>query len=141
MFMHPQKPNPRTEYREQATERIAAASTLAEQYPDLDSLSASLTYFAPDGGFQTRAIKYTFNLAHAKSLFCFECSNQECVEGDFDLTVELARAVAAHRSTLSGEVVCQGWRSRNTMGLEHCHHILRYKLSLGYKQPATQGCK
>jgi hypothetical protein len=77
-------------------------------------------------------MKYTVNLAHAKSRIRFSCPNNECVGGDFDLSTELANAVAARHESTSGELVCQGWRSRTTIENLFCHNILRYKLSIGY---------
>jgi hypothetical protein len=65
-------------------------------------------------------------------VFRFNCPNTECVRGDFDLTEELADAVKARRTTVTGEMVCQGWRSRTTIDTVHCHNVLRYKLTLTY---------
>ncbi len=140
MFTHPPapKPNARTEYRMQESQRIEHSETLAQKFPNLNSLSVTLAHFRPPEIVQIGSLKMTFNLDHAKSMFRFDCSNQECVEGDFDLTAELAKAVAAHRKTVTGEVICQGWRSKTQIGVAHCHHILRFKLSLGYKNTATK---
>ena len=72
------------------------------------------------------------NLDHAKSVFRVDCPNQGCIRGDFELTEQLASAVAAHRTSAQGEITCQGWQSKTTIDTVHCHNILRYKLSLGY---------
>jgi hypothetical protein len=84
------------------------------------------------------SLKLTFNLDHAKSLVRFDCSNPECIGGDFDLSTVLANAVAGRRKTVTGEAICQGWRNKSTIDLVRCHHILRFKLSLGYKGPETK---
>lgn len=98
----------------------------------MKSLTVEIAYF-DEGGFVRRGeMKYTVNLAHAKSLFRFSCPNSECVGGDFDLSAELANAVAVRQETTSGELVCQGWRSKTTIDNLLCHNILRYKLSIGY---------
>ncbi len=52
--------------------------------------------------------------------------------GDFDLTKELASAVAKKRTTVSGELSCQGWQNKTTIDAVHCHNILRYELKLAY---------
>jgi hypothetical protein len=65
-------------------------------------------------------------------VFRFNCTNDECVGGDFDLSAALANAIAAHHTTASGEVICQGWRSKTSIDHAPCHNILRYRLSLGY---------
>ena len=140
MFTHPPvpKPNARTEYRTQEYDRVEHSETLAQKFPNLNSLKASLDHFRPEGFVQIGSLKLSFNVDHAKSLLRFDCSNPECVGGDFDVSAELAKAVAAHRKSISGEAICQGWRNKTTIGSMHCHHILRFKLSLGYKSPAIK---
>jgi len=91
-----------------------------------------LEHLDPDGQSRSSHVKYSVNLANAKSVFRFNCPNHECIRGDFDLSAELAKAVQARRKIVSGEIVCQGWRSRTTVGKTRCHNILRYKLALGY---------
>jgi hypothetical protein len=130
--MHQKKLDPRAEYRQQENQRISDSTPLAEEFRELKSLTAHLAQFAPDGLRQTSEMKYTFNLAHARSLFRFDCPNPECVGGDFDLSAELANTVAAHRTTATGQASCQGWRSKTTIGQVRCNNILRYTLSVGY---------
>jgi len=131
-MMHQQRISPRAEYRRQENQRTNDSVTLAEKFHELKALSVDLAHFNPAGLKKMTEMKCTFNLAHAKSLFRFDCPNPECVGGDFDLSADLVNVVAAHRTTASGEVICQGWRNKNVIGLEHCHNILRYRLTLGY---------
>jgi hypothetical protein len=130
--MYQQRIGARAEYLQEEKERIKASNSLAEKFSTLKSLSAILTYFAPNGATQHSEIKCTFNLAYAKSLFLFDCPNKECIGGNFDLSSELARAVTERRETADGEMRCQGWQSKTTVGRVYCDHLLRYKLSLGY---------
>lgn len=130
--MHHQKLGPRAEYRRQEGERIKSSPTLAERFEQLKSLTVDLAYFSPENITRSSQLKYTVNLVHAKSVFRFDCPNQECVEGDFDLSAELASAVAAGHTSVSGEAVCQGWRSKTTIDKVPCGHVLRYKLTVGY---------
>ncbi len=133
--MKPQpKPTPRADYRDQENRRIEEASTLADEFSDLCSLTAELEHFGPEGNTKNRGIKYTFNLMHAKSLVRFDCPNDQCVGGDFDLTAEIAKAVSAHRKKISGEVTCNGWRSSSTIGQQRCLNVLHYKFTLAYKE-------
>jgi hypothetical protein len=127
-----QKTSPRAEYRRQEAQQTNVSATLAEQYKDMKSLTVDLEHYSPGGLNQTGAIKCTLNLLHAKSRLRFDCPNGECVGGDFDLTKALADAVAARRTTASGELVCQGWRNKTTIDREPCHTVLRYKLSVRY---------
>jgi hypothetical protein len=130
--MHHQRFSPRAEYRQQENQRVNDSTNLAERFRDLKSLTVDLAHFAPESLTKTSEIKYTVNLAHAKSVFRFDCTNDACVGGDFDLSVALANAVAARHTLVSGEAICQGWRSKTSIDRAPCHNILRYKLSLGY---------
>jgi len=122
----------RAEYQQGEGERVKASPTIASKFGRLKSLLVNLTFYNPDGVTRTSDVKYEVNLANAKSVFRFKCPNAECVGGDFDLSGELAEAVDAHRSTASGELICQGWLSRTTIGSAHCRNILRYVLTLKY---------
>jgi hypothetical protein len=126
------KTSPRAEYRQRENLRINASPNLAVKFRGLKSLTLDLAFYDAEGLHKTSEIKYTVNLANAKSVFSFSCPNNECVGGDFDLSEKLAEAVAAHLTTTSGELRCQGWQSKTTIESTHCHRVLRYKLSLGY---------
>jgi hypothetical protein len=91
-----------------------------------------LAYFGPESLTRSSQLRYTANLPHARSVFRFDCPNPECVQGDFDLSADLANAVAARQTTVSGELVCQGWRSKTTIDKLSCGHVLRYTLTIGY---------
>jgi hypothetical protein len=131
-MMNHHKVDERKEYRQQEAQRISDSASLTDRFPQLKSLSVVLACFDPRGVTKKSELKYTVNLAHAKSVFRFFCPNDTCIGGDFDLSEELVTAVAEHRTTASGEVRCQGWHGKTTVGEVHCHHILRYTLSLGY---------
>ncbi|HEV2207930.1 MAG TPA: hypothetical protein VG167_04100 [Verrucomicrobiae bacterium] len=130
--MHSHKVGPRAEYRRQEGERVKSSATLAQRFAQLTALTVDLAYSGPENLTPSQHLKYTVNLAHAKSLFRFDCPNQECVQGDFDLSTELANAVAAHQETVSGQLVCPGWRSKTTIDQVPCGHILHYTLTVGY---------
>jgi len=136
--MPPHKLTPRAEYRQQEAQRVAESPSLAETFPKLKSLTLESSYFNPHGVTRNREIKFQPNLERAKSVFRVDCVNQECVGGDFDLSAALAQAVADGETTVTGELSCQGWRSKTTIHETHCHDILRYKLTLEYSR-ATSG--
>ena len=127
-----QKFSPRADYRRQEYQRIQESVSLSEKFGDLKSLTVEIAYFSAEGMTQNSELKCTFNPDNAKSVIRFDCRNQECVGGDFDLSEALAQAVAQHRTTATGEMCCQGWLSKTTIDRVHCRNILRYKLSLGY---------
>jgi hypothetical protein len=126
------KLSPRQEYLQQENQRVKDSASLVERFQELKTLTVEIAYFDDEGVIRRGEMKYTVNLAHAKSLFRFSCPNNECVGGDFDLSADLANAIARRHETASGELVCQGWRSRTTIDRLPCHNILRYKLSIGY---------
>jgi len=129
---HPSRTSPRIEHLQQEHLRVQQSPTLLEKFPELKSITVDLAHYDPDGFTRNSQIKYTVNVAHAKSVFCVGCHNQECVRGGFDLSTALATAVAEGRSSASGEICCPGWRNRATIDTNPCGNILRYQLSLGY---------
>src|ERR1043166_26337 len=96
--MYQQRLGARAEYRQQEGQRVKDSATLADTFQKLKSLTVEFAYYDPEGVTKSSQIKYTVNLRNAKSVFRFNCPNTECVQGDFDLTDELADAVAAHRT-------------------------------------------
>ena len=130
--MYEPKPNPRREYREQESRLAEESATIADAFQDLKSLTLDLAYFRPGSFTHNSRIKYSVNLAFAKSRFRLNCPNENCVGGDFDLSAALSKAVAGRKTTLSGEIHCEGWSNQGAIGQEHCNHVLRYKLSAEY---------
>jgi hypothetical protein len=122
----------RAKFRLEESERIKDSATLAVKFPRLKSLRVDLEYYTADGTTRSSQIKYLVNLAHAKSVFRFDCLNKECVRGDFDLSEVLTEAVAARRTSAIGEMRCQGWRNKDEIRKVYCRNLLRYKLRLGY---------
>jgi hypothetical protein len=130
--MQHQKLGPRAEYRRHEGERIKNSPTLAERFEQLKSLTVDLAYFSPETRSRSSQVKFTANLVHARSVLRFDCPNPECVEGDFDLSADLANAIASRQTNVAGELVCRGWRSKTTVGTMSCGHVLRYTLTVGY---------
>ena len=130
--MRQQKFDPRAEHRQRENIRITASPALSEKFRGLKSLELDLAFYDVGGVRKMSEIKYKVNLAHAKSIFSFNCTNHECVGGDFDLSEKLAKAVAAKSKITEGETCCQGWRSSSAIDSLRCNNILRYKLSLKY---------
>ena len=123
---------PRFEYREQERQRVNDSPSLSGRFRQLKSLVVDLNFFNSEGVTKNSEIRYIPNLATARSVFRIDCPNKGCIRGDFDLTEELATAVAEHRICVSGELCCQGWQSKTTIDSVRCHNILRYTLSLEY---------
>jgi hypothetical protein len=130
--MFRQRLGARSEYRAQEGRRVKDSCSLADKFRQLKSLTVQLSYHEAETDTRISQLKYMVNLKNAKSVFRFSCPNQECIRGDFDLTEELANAVAKHRTLVTGEMLCEGWRSKTTIDMVRCHNILRYKLTLAY---------
>ena len=130
--MYRQRIGVRAEYRDQEGERVKASPSLAHRFQKLKSLIVNLGFYNPKGVTPDSQLKYVVNLNSAKSVFRFRCPNDECIRGDFDLTKELAGAVAKKRTVVTGELSCQGWQNKTTIDTVHCHNILRYELKLAY---------
>ena len=123
---------PRAEYREEQSRRVIASPSLSEKYGKLKSLTVNAGYYAPEGLTQYRQLTYDVNLSHAKSVFRLDCCNDECVQGDHELTAELAKAIIKRSKTVVGELCCNGWQNKDLIKKTKCNHVLRYKLKLGY---------
>jgi hypothetical protein len=130
--MYRQRTGPRSEYREQESQRVKDSLSLADRFRHLKALTVDLSFYDAEGVTKNSQIKYTVNIDNAKSVFRFSCPNNECIRGDFDLTDVLAEAVAKRRTTVTGEMACEGWRSKTTINTVHCGNILRYTLTLAY---------
>jgi len=127
------RPNPRAEYRLQRNARVNSSQNLAEKFPGLKNVSASLEYFDADGTTRNAAITSKLNVEHAKSIIWFNCVHVDCVGGDFDLTKELEQAISSRRKSVRGEIRCEGIRHyKDLRESAPCGSILRYKLTLGY---------
>ena len=132
MFVHTRHQGPRAEYRQKQGQRVVASPSLAQKYGKLKSLTVKVGYFAPEGGIQFRQMTYAVNLDHAKSVFRLDCCSGECVQGDHELTEELAKAIAHRTTMVKGDLCCTGWQNKESIKTTKCNHVLRYKLKLGY---------
>src|SRR5262245_26317061 len=128
-----EKMDARTEYRVQQQQRVSDSAPLADKFPQLKSLSLDLGHYDAVGLSRSSQMKYTLNLKHARSLFRIDCSNPECVCGDFDLSEQIDQAIAERRDEVSGELRCGGWLSKTTIDRIQCGKILRYRLTLRYE--------
>ncbi len=130
-MMQSRRTNPRAEFRLRQNQRINDSVSLAEKFPRLKSLKVHLTFFDAEKLKKSKELKYTVNVEHAKSMFYFGCPG-ECIDGDFDLSEDLAKAVAGKRKVASGELRCQGKRKKPSREEVPCNIVLKYKLTLNY---------
>ena len=130
MYRH--RIGPRWEHKDKESQRAKASPSLAEKFQQLKSLTVSLNHQTREGNAYGSQITHVVNLGNARSVFRMDCRNDECIRGDFDLTKQLAKAVAQRAKTVTGEICCQGWESRARINQVKCHSVLRYKLKLAY---------
>jgi hypothetical protein len=130
--MHMPRRNPRQEYRLKQRERIEDSPLMAQKFPALKGLKVVLEYFDAEGTTKNGEMKCKLNVEHAKSVLWFACPGVECLEGDFDLTDALAKAVAARHKVATGELRCAGTRKRGDRVPAPCRTLLRYTLNLSY---------
>lgn len=128
------KQGARATYQERQGRRVKEALTLAQEFPRLKSLTVDVRFLTPDAPDTSHPLKFAVNIQNAKSVLRFQCPNTECIRGDFDLTEELAKAVKRHCATVTGEMPCPGWFSKNTIGTVRCRSVLQYTLQLGYSR-------
>jgi len=126
------KTSPRNEHLLREKFRVEASPSLAEKYPELKSLTVDLAYYDASGRSRNSQILYSVNLQYARSVFQFACHNYECVGGNFDLSIVVARGVAARETRVKGEIRCEGWRNRAGIDSLLCHNLLRYELVLEF---------
>lgn len=124
----------RAKHQERQARRVEKALTLSQVFPQLKSLTVNIRYLDSNAPDNSHPLKFGVNIQNAKSVLRFQCPNAECIRGDFDLTGELARAVKRHCTTLTGELPCPGWFSKNTIGTVRCRSVLHYTLHLGYSR-------
>jgi len=118
----------RAEYQEQQRLRVQEAPSLADQFPQLKSLTVNLEYHDSDNREKRNRLKYMVNLDNVKSVFRFKCPNSACIGGDFDLTKEVAGAVRKRLANVTGKMACKG----RTTNRDRCLNVLHYTLQLGY---------
>ena len=131
-MMPPRKSNPRAEYRLKQRERIDGSPSMAEKFPHLKALTVKLAYYDSKGITKNGEMKCKMNVQQAKSVLWFGCQGGECFGGDFDLSEDLAKAVAARRKLATGELRCQGERKRGDRERVPCQALLQYKMILDY---------
>ncbi len=132
--MRTKKLTPRSDYRQKESLRVSQSPPLAERFEELKALTVDFAYLNPDGGSRNRQIKYTVNIERARSVFRIDCLNHECVGGDFDLSDQLAQAIAGRQSSVTGEMKCAGWQNKESIDRVSCRHILSFKLALEYQR-------
>ncbi len=102
-------------------------------YPSVESIAITLRVESPDR--QHCSITHTRTFAdRSRADFRFRCKNPACVQGGFDLSELIDRAVGAQRDTVTGTRICDGVESPRGTYHSNCMHELSYRIAIRYQQ-------
>jgi hypothetical protein len=132
----PRKPhvNP-TQLREARQALINAAPVVAD-YPGLEEVGVTLTFFDPEGKQQPSPRGVSF-APHMHMYFQFGCPSRDCTGGGFDANADLLRALSRKRGGHTGTLSCGGIRPRGGNKTERCGLELRYTLNIRTRKSAA----
>jgi hypothetical protein len=120
----------------EARQRLIDAAPLIGDHADVSEVSIALTFMDPEGKEQPtpRGVTYT---ADARAYFRFACPLRDCVDGGFDVTPDLARALTKRADGHTGAMTCHGTRPRPKVKDNPCNLELRYALEIRRKAKAA----
>lgn len=120
----------------EARQRIIDAAPLIGDLADVHEVSISLTFKDPEGREQPtpRGVTYTTD---ARTYFRFACPMRDCVDGGFDATQDLARALTKRADGHTGAMTCHGTRARGKSKNNPCNLEVRYALEIRRKAKAA----
>jgi len=122
-------------YREQKEGRrraYLAARTLGELFPRVEEVQLQMTFIDPYNASQHSPQMHSF-LPGARAFFEVPCPFSMCIGGGFDLGRIVADLTEGNGEGASGELICQGWHSRDRIGSNRCLLHLHYRLTVRYK--------
>ena len=120
----------------EARQRLIDAAPLIGDLADVHEVSIALTFMDPEGKEQPtpRGVTYT---GDARAYFRFACPMRDCVDGGFDATQDLARALAKRADGHTGAMTCHGTRPRAKIKGNPCNLEVRYALEIRRKAKAA----
>jgi len=104
--------------------REGQAPRLATEVPGLKSLRIEIVEHVPTG--TTKHVKLVV-VAHAPALFVIPCGDNDCHDGDHDITRELMWSLRSREREVSGESTCQG-----SVRSGYCNRRITYRASIEY---------
>lgn len=120
----------------EARQRLIDAAPLIGDHAGVSEVSISLTFMDPEGKEHPtpRGVTYTTD---ARTYFRFACPMRDCVNGGFDATPDLAKALAKRADGHTGAMTCHGTRSRAKVKNSACNLEVRYSLEIRRKAKAA----
>jgi hypothetical protein len=123
----------RKEARQRAFEQGEKSPSIAVAYPRLKALTVNLVYYSREIVSWGHGVIYRANLETTKPTLHFHCPSSLCSGGGFDLSQDLATAVAGHRKSIVRAVKCLGLCELENGKTTPCQSKLHFKMILTYK--------
>lgn len=120
----------------EARQRLIDASPLIGDHAGVHEISVALTFMDPEGKEQPSPRGVTY-MSDARAYFRFSCPMRDCVDGGFDATEDLGKALAKHADGHTGVLTCHGTRARAKLKNNPCNLELRYALEIRRKTKAA----
>jgi len=109
-----------------------ASGFIKDKYSYIDEITFNFSYHDPDG--LAKDSKETFHKKpDSYAYFKFECPYRECINGGFDLTIEVIEMLKTKKEEITGRKLCMGWQDKERVGQHHCWCELTFKINAKYK--------
>lgn len=106
---------------------LVAAGLVSERYPGVANIELRMTYYQKT--VDPILMKRTVSFSPATyACFRMDCMRDECSNGGFDLTPVIAGLVKNRKTSVKGNIACQG----KTENLGHNHASIAYEVSVEY---------
>lgn len=131
--MRRRRPIGREELHKQRYLQAQYMDPISKEHPQVRSVSIQLECMSEGGGEVLRTSEWwDVPLTTHKMQFFEECHMRECVEGGYDLTPAVSKAIRQKLESDEGELTCHGWQDEERLGQYHCFAHLRYRIKIGY---------
>lgn len=120
----------------EARQRLIESAPLIGDHAGVQEISVALTFADPEGKEQPSPRGLTY-MGDARAYFYFTCPMRDCVDGGFDATAELTKALGRHADGHTGALTCHGVRARAKIKNNPCNLELRYALEIRRKAKAA----
>jgi len=108
---------------------LVANGLVSERYPGVSNIELRMTYYqrTVDPILMKRTVSFT---PTTYACFRMDCMRDECSNGGFDLTPVIASLVKNRKTSVKGNIACQG----KTENLGHNHASIAYEVSVEYSK-------
>lgn len=108
---------------------------IVEIFPSFESVWIEMEF--ADGWGEMSPTSRVLHRDDARDYVYIECPNRECVDGGFDLTGAVHKALRTGESIAEGQArSCQGWQDRERIGKHRCLTRLTYRMEIRYADSA-----